>query len=336
MKKKKLILTILMIISIINIIPCVNAHSGRTDSNGGHKDNKNASGLGSYHYHCGGYPAHLHTNGVCPYKSGGTGSSSSKSSSAKSSTPSSTANSNKSTSSNSRTGSAQSASSNIKETNSQTTKTSGSAEQATTTKIIDVENISIKNTEREIKIGSNLKMEAIITPDNATNKNISWSSSDESIASIDEQGNITPLKVGTVTIIAKSHNQKMSSIDIEINQLPESIKIINDTTEMEVNSTIDLETTLTPQNAKSNLIWSSNNNEVATVSLLGRVTAKEEGEVVITVKTENGKSDEITIKVQNKQDTNNEENSEKKGGISTVLTLGVALIASYLGYRPFK
>ena len=45
------------------------AHSGRTDSSGGHHDNKNKSGLGSYHYHCGGYPAHLHSNGVCPYSS---------------------------------------------------------------------------------------------------------------------------------------------------------------------------------------------------------------------------------------------------------------------------
>jgi hypothetical protein len=44
------------------------AHSGRTDSNGGHKDNNNVSGLGYYHYHCGGNPAHLHFNGYCPYK----------------------------------------------------------------------------------------------------------------------------------------------------------------------------------------------------------------------------------------------------------------------------
>lgn len=42
------------------------AHSGRTDSAGGHRDNKNVSGLGSYHYHHG-YSAHLHPNGVCPY-----------------------------------------------------------------------------------------------------------------------------------------------------------------------------------------------------------------------------------------------------------------------------
>lgn len=47
----------------------VEAHSGRTDSHGGHHDNKNKSGLGSYHYHCGGHPAHLHTNGICPYSS---------------------------------------------------------------------------------------------------------------------------------------------------------------------------------------------------------------------------------------------------------------------------
>lgn len=43
------------------------AHSGRTDANGGHRDRKNASGLGSYHYHCGGHPAHLHERGICPY-----------------------------------------------------------------------------------------------------------------------------------------------------------------------------------------------------------------------------------------------------------------------------
>lgn len=45
------------------------AHQGRTDSSGGHRDNKNKSGLGSYHYHHG-YSAHLHPNGICPYEAG--------------------------------------------------------------------------------------------------------------------------------------------------------------------------------------------------------------------------------------------------------------------------
>lgn len=50
-----------------NTVIVAEAHSGRTDAHGGHRDNKNKSGLGSYHYHCGGHPAHLHPNGVCPY-----------------------------------------------------------------------------------------------------------------------------------------------------------------------------------------------------------------------------------------------------------------------------
>ena len=49
------------------LFTCSFAHSGRTDSSGGHRDNKNVSGLGYYHYHCGGNPPHLHTIGVCPY-----------------------------------------------------------------------------------------------------------------------------------------------------------------------------------------------------------------------------------------------------------------------------
>ncbi|WP_349948165.1 YHYH domain-containing protein [Lacrimispora sp. BS-2] len=56
------------------------AHSGRTDSQGGHHDYKNKSGLGSYHYHHG-QPAHLHPNGVCPYENGNGASSSKQTSS---------------------------------------------------------------------------------------------------------------------------------------------------------------------------------------------------------------------------------------------------------------
>lgn len=63
------------------LMPSAAAHPGRTDANGGHNDNSNASGLGPYHYHHG-YPAHLHTGGVCPYNfSDKTGSSSGGSSS---------------------------------------------------------------------------------------------------------------------------------------------------------------------------------------------------------------------------------------------------------------
>ncbi len=65
--KKRVISYVLIVLLLASISP-VYSHSGRTDSSGGHRDNKNASGLGSYHYHHG-YPAHLHPNGVCPYAS---------------------------------------------------------------------------------------------------------------------------------------------------------------------------------------------------------------------------------------------------------------------------
>ncbi|WMM25637.1 peptidoglycan-binding protein [Tissierella sp. MB52-C2] len=68
MKKRRI--TSLMLAATIALTPATTlGHPGKTDSNGGHKDNKNKSGLGSYHYHCGGNPAHLHSDGVCPYSS---------------------------------------------------------------------------------------------------------------------------------------------------------------------------------------------------------------------------------------------------------------------------
>ena len=85
LKRVSIILLITMIIPVTLF-----AHSGRTDSRGGHKDNKNKSGLGSYHYHCGGYPAHLHSDGVCPYKSTGTSSTPNKITNKSSNTKSST------------------------------------------------------------------------------------------------------------------------------------------------------------------------------------------------------------------------------------------------------
>ena len=55
-----------LFVAIMLVTSGVFAHSGRTDAYGGHRDTKNVSGLGSYHYHCGGYPPHLHLNGICP------------------------------------------------------------------------------------------------------------------------------------------------------------------------------------------------------------------------------------------------------------------------------
>lgn len=188
---KKLLISILMMTIIICASLSTFAHSGRTDSSGGHKDNKNASGLGSYHYHCGGYPAHLHTNGICPY-------SSNKTSKSTSSSSMSSSGSNKSSSSTSK--------------SSTTSSTSSSITTIAATEIkIDQDNCSME-------IGDTKKLTASITPDNVTNKTITWKSNDEGIATINEEGEITAKKSGVVSIIASTSNGEIDTIVVNVKE----------------------------------------------------------------------------------------------------------------------
>lgn len=178
--KGKIVLSVLIFLTGIILIGSNSySHSGRTDSNGGHKDNKNKSGLGGYHYHCGGYPAHLHTNGVCPY--------------------SSSSSSNKSSTSNSST-------SNKKTTTQPST--------------VAVTEIQINENVDSIIVGENKKLTATIKPSNATNKNVTWKSSDESIATVSQDGEINAIKSGIVDITATSSNGKTSTIKINIKEVP--------------------------------------------------------------------------------------------------------------------
>lgn len=196
MKKyiEKIVSALIIILSILSIQISVYSHSGRTDANGGHKDNQNKSGLGSYHYHCGGHPAHLHPNGVCPY-----------SSSSKSSTSSSGSGSASSSSSSTTSGSSSSSSSNSK------TRTSVPS-------TIAVTEIQIEEKIEDMEIGENEKLTATITPSNATDKNVTWKSSDESIATVDSTGEVTAKKSGVVTITATTSNGKSSTITINVRE----------------------------------------------------------------------------------------------------------------------
>lgn len=204
---RKLLISILMMTIIICASLSTFAHSGRTDSSGGHKDNKNASGLGSYHYHCGGYPAHLHTNGICPYSSNKT----SKSTSASSM---SSSGSNKSSSSTSK--------------SSTTSSTSSSLTTIAATEIkIDQDNCSME-------IEDTKKLTASITPDNVTNKTITWKSNDESIATVSKDGEVTTKKAGVVSIIASTSNGKTDTITINVKekQKVDTNSIVNTTTSL--------------------------------------------------------------------------------------------------------
>ena len=192
MKKyiQKIVSILIIILTILSIQINVYSHSGRTDANGGHRDNKNKSGLGSYHYHCGGHPAHLHPNGVCPYSSSG------KSSTSGSSSSSGTSSSSSSTSSSS--------------SNSKTTTSTPST--------IEVTEIQIQEKIEDMEIGENEKLTATITPNNATDKNITWQSSDESIATVDSTGEVIAKKSGVVSITVATSNGKSSTITINVKE----------------------------------------------------------------------------------------------------------------------
>lgn len=222
--KAKIISIIIITLSIISISLNAYTHSGRTDSNGGHKDNKNKSGLGSYHYHCGGHPAHLHKNGVCPYASGSSSSQSSSSSSSSSQSSSSGASSSQSSSS----GSSSSQSSSSSSSSSQSSSSSSSSSQSdtsnasTTTKpaTVAVTEIQINENPETLEVGASKMLTVTITPNNATNKEITWKTSDESVATISTTGEVIAKKAGTVDITASTTNGKTSTIRIQIQEPP--------------------------------------------------------------------------------------------------------------------
>lgn len=220
-KNREKILAILLIaLSLVSVQISTYAHSGRTDSNGGHRDNKNKSGLGSYHYHCGGYPAHLHTNGVCPYSS--------------------------SSSSNKNSTSTSSSSNNV---------TTTTTEPAT----VDVTKIQINENIQSLEVGQSKTLTVTITPNNATNKSITWKSDNESIATINSSGKVIAKKDGIVNITATSSNGKTSTIKLNVKE------------EQKAEENIIGDMIATTNTNKINNI--ENNNQSSSSNLLGGVIA---------------------------------------------------------------
>lgn len=303
-KNGKKRLCLLLTLSIILITTNVYSHSGRTDANGGHKDNQNKSGLGSYHYHCGGYPAHLHTNGSCPYSS----SSSSGSSSSSTSSP---------------------AASSIKTT---TVPASTTPVQPKTSapKTISTTGIKINESIGTMEKGSTQKLTATITPSNATNKNVSWKSSNNEIATVNSSGEVTAVKTGTVDIIAVSSNGLENSISIAVTQQPTGIQINENIKELEIDESKVLTAIVNPSDAFDKTVeWQSSDNEILTIDKEGKITAKKAGKAIIAVTSVNGLNDSIEIIVKEpKQIENTIQSSE---GTTTTDTISGLLGLGTLG-----
>ena len=135
---------------------------------------------------------------------------------------------------------------------------------------------------------------ATVTPSNATNKSVTWTSSNTSVATVSSSGVVTAKANGTATITAKTADgtnlTATCTVTVAIPVLATGISLNQTSLSFTAaNQTATLTATVTPSNATNKSVtWTSSNTSVATVSSTGVVTAKANGTATITAKTADG------------------------------------------------
>jgi uncharacterized repeat protein (TIGR02543 family) len=149
------------------------------------------------------------------------------------------------------------------------------------------------------------QLTAEVTPSYADNKRVTWQSSDEKVATVDENGKVTAVGNGTATITATSVSGSYTAAVSVTVKIPVKIQKLTIEAEKEtltkIGESTELKVKIEPENADlQKLIWKSDNEKVATTDENGKVTAVGNGTAEITVTTEDGKitaSIMITVKV---------------------------------------
>lgn len=305
-----------VVVLILSMTSLVSAHSGRTDSNGGHKDNKNKSGLGSYHYHCGGYPAHLHDGGYCPYtdvfpsyvsvtadntslKIGETANISASIS------PSNSCNTSISW---------QSSDTSIVSVSDGkiTAKGYGTATITATTfngivgqavitvKEIVAESVLINEPPAQMFVGDSVNLTASITPENVDNPRIEWSSSDNAVAEVSASEKLIAKTAGTVRITATASNGVAASFDLHVEEkVVESVSLDIDELSLFLGDTYQLCAEVAPADATDQeLTWTSSESSIVTVDENGKLSTIACGTATVTATANNGVSDAVEVTVE--------------------------------------
>lgn len=81
---------------------------------------------------------------------------------------------------------------------------------------VEVESIKVTAEKTELKVGETTTAKAMITPDNATDQTVSWTTSDESVITVDKDGQITAKKNGKADVIATASNGKTDKVEITV------------------------------------------------------------------------------------------------------------------------
>ena len=167
-----------------------------------------------------------------------------------------------------------------------------------------------------IDAGSVAQVVASVTPDNATNKSLTYTSSNTNVATVNAAGAVTGLNAGTTVITVSSANGKTAQITVTVVDVKATAVTLDRTSvELTKSGTTTLKATVSPSNAKDQLIkWTSEDPTVATVDQNGLVTGVKEGSTtikatneasgqfakcVVTVKSNSILADGVTAEVTN-------------------------------------
>ncbi len=190
-------------------------------------------------------------------------------------------------------------------TSSQSNDAQGMAFQDTNS-TVEVTGVELNKNITSMLIGGTEQLTAMITPITATHKNTTWSSSDDRIATVSEEGLITAVLAGFTTITVKTTGSFSSNytstclVIVTTDPIPVTeINLNKETTTLPVGDTELLIASITPGNATDqNITWSSSNESIATVSEQGLVLAVSVGAATITATTADGPTKDCGVTVE--------------------------------------
>lgn len=180
----------------------------------------------------------------------------------------------------------------------------GSKKSATvkiTANTVPVTNVTLKPAQVSLSIGMAKQLKVSVKPSKATNRNVTYTSSNANVASVSSDGVVTAKATGSaaITATAQDGSKKSSTVSVTVNPvMAANVAVTPDTLSLKTGASQKLQTVVSPANTTNkNVSYTSSAPNVAAVSSDGTVTAKGKGSAVITVTTQDGSNKQASVRV---------------------------------------